>query len=77
MAAIVVQSNKPGYHAVLHRLCHVLTYADHVLVAHDVAHTIAHGVAHGNAHDVAFDIALAIACSFRHKVLIANGFWVL
>ena len=65
----------------LHRLCHVLTYADHVLVAHDVAHTmawdVAHGVADGTAHDVAFDIALAIACSFRHEILIANGFWVI
>jgi hypothetical protein len=53
----------------LHRLCHVLTYADHALVAH--------GVADGTAHDVAFDIALAIACSFRHEILIANGFWVI
>ncbi len=37
----------------LHRLCHVLTYADHVLVAHDVAHTMAWGVAHGVARDTA------------------------
>lgn len=48
---------------------HVLTHADHVLVAH--------GVADGTAHDVAFDIALAIAHSFRHEILIANGFWVI
>ncbi len=45
MASVVVQSGKPGCPALLHKVCHVLTYADYVLVAHDTAHNTAHDVA--------------------------------
>ena len=51
VATIMVQSDKPGHPALLHKQSHALTYADHVLVAHDVVHTIACGVAHGIARD--------------------------
>lgn len=66
MATVVVQSDKPGQPALLHRLGHVLTHADHVLVANDVAHT--------TAHHSAFDIALSTARKVMHNLLIANGF---
>ncbi len=76
MAAVIVQSDKPGHPALHKRLCHALACADYVLVAHDVAHTTAHDVAHGIAHDVAFDIALNTACSTTHNILIAKSFMV-
>ena len=77
MATGVVQSDKPGHPAVLHRLGHMLACANRVLVAHDDAHTTAHDVAHGTAHDVAFHIALDVARSVGHEVLVANSFLVM
>ncbi len=77
MATVVVQSNKPGQPAVLHRLCHALACADRVLVTHVDAHTTIHAVAHGTAHDVACDIAFDIARSVGHEVLLANSFLVM
>lgn len=74
MATVMVQSDKPGHPALLHKLSHALTYADRILVAHDVAHSIAPGVAHGIARDTAFGIALNVARSIMHGTLTAKHF---